>query len=765
MAPKNKTSVSHVSKTKMLFATLALALSSGAALIAIPTISNSKYSCTDSDGGKKSGIRGFLTITEKLTKKKKIVDDFCASRTVVMEGYCDATNKNAFGQVGMKCGKSAFCSKGACVPLSAPLSAPAPVAKAVIFTKSATSPSGTFVPGAAGVLAKFEAKPTGEGVQLRKIGLGIVSNNPRVLSGTVLVKVNGTTVVSVAASTLANSTTNLTQLALSTFTNLPVNQTATITVEGTISSLAPSGSMITVFMDLTQVKRITSGTILDPGVAITMGNPLAIQLAALQVHSHISGGSQNVAAGSLNVPLAVLELNAGSVSSGEDVKVTSVTITDTRTNGGSLSDITNLILYDETGAPVSLLPTLGTTNVFRLPNNFIVTKGGSRTLTLKGAIANSGSGSHNFAVKASRDVIALGTISGNSVTPTIGTAVGFTVTISSSGLLTAVPIVTTNVAPTLDRTANIESSLPVMAFTLTGQNEILKIRSLKLKAVGKVNEADLRNIRLFYGSTTTPFASAERMFAESSSTLSVTFTAFDNLLPSPLQPGDTVSIYVQTDTGFAGQVRLGDSFQFSLDASDVEVIGAASGSSLPLSAKRGFPIRPAGVSHIVPFTVMVMGDAPASGSSVTQAVLSNTQLGRVKVTNYGGARIMMNKLFFTDNGFHSSSAMTYKLWYSDMNTTNYTQNPAVLSQSRPQFTTGFSIDGGAYRFASVGVDSASGLATGDTFQLSVQKLGDFTYSAQEIDLGYDGNGNGRLTDTITGLYAEGKPNLGTISKQ
>ncbi len=177
---------------------------------------------------------------------------------------------------------------------------------------------------------------------------------------------------------------------------------------------------------------------------------------------------------------------------------------------------------------------------------------------------------------------------------------------------------------------------------------------------------------------------------------------------------------------------------------------------------------PVSTTTTAPFVVMVTGDSPTAGGSQSITILAGTQLGRFKITNNGNSKVTITDIKLTDNGSHTGTP-TYRLRYSDQNSTNYTQNSAVSSANSVDFSSlgsgSFSIDGGAYRYVTVTINTTGGIMSGDFWQLAVTKLGNISYSATETDLGYDANGNGTISDTILNLPAEGIPALGTIVKQ
>jgi hypothetical protein len=100
--------------------------------------------------------------------------------------------------------------------------------------------------------------------------------------------------------------------------------------------------------------------------------------------------------------------------------------------------------------------------------------------------------------------------------------------------------------------------------------------------------------------------------------------------------------------------------------------------------------------------ILITADAPVpAGSSVTQAILRGTQLGRFKVTNMGWVKATVEKIALADYGTHTGTSTLFDLVYSDQNSTNYTQNSVGTQNNLIFNNTSISIDGGAYRYITV----------------------------------------------------------------
>lgn len=162
--------------------------------------------------------------------------------------------------------------------------------------------------------------------------------------------------------------------------------------------------------------------------------------------------------------------------------------------------------------------------------------------------------------------------------------------------------------------------------------------------------------------------------------------------------------------------------------------------------------------------ILITADAPVpAGSSVTQAILRGTQLGRFKVTNMGWVKATVEKIALADYGTHTGTSTLFDLVYSDQNSTNYTQNSVGTQNNLIFNNTSISIDGGAYRYITVVLKDLGGSVSGDSYGLYVHPGITSTFSALEYDLGFDYTLDGDLNDTAYGEI-QGKPVLGAVVK-
>jgi len=666
----------------------------------------------------------------------------------------------------------------------------------ITLQRASDSPSSAVTPGAQNVvLAKFTTKPTGENYELRQVKFYIATSSTYAaahdLSGTVYVKVNGSIVYSVAASSI--SKTAQTTVNLSTYPILTAGQDNTITIEGSISSSATASDTYKVEdFDLTSAKRLVSNDLLSDGdtglaVAVADGLTIPVQAAKLAVTTLSSPVANSVVIGTSQYEFAQIQLNAQ--SGGEDVKVTSIVVTNTKTANAAYADISNLLMYkdNETSALATTASTAtnAATVTFSFSSPIIVTKATPVTLHLKGNVVADAGGSststQKFNVASSTTAVsATGYTTGNTLTNgsdiTFG-GNGQAMTIVSSGKLIFSLVSGSGASPSSNQVVGAGTSNGVyLAFKLTSQYETQKITSLKLSSVATaLATTTLTNIRLYEGSATTAFASAPQFDTCTGTICEVTFTASDNLLSAPVPTGG-VTVYMKADVAAGGSAILGNDFKFSI-ASTTHIAVKGSVSGLTTGTITGSATS-SGVSYIVPQNVKIEAVSPTTAAQVGTSAGQNVAV--FKITNNGSAAVLLSTstLTFT-NGGSATTTTSFKIYSSAMgggqsDTSGWNSGSGYAasvgttgaSSSISFATTTYSaaeqkIDGGSWRYLTIKTTTA--VANNDTFQFSVSALGNIKFNVDEADLGYDGNGDGDLSDTILGLYVDGIPALSTVT--
>lgn len=655
----------------------------------------------------------------------------------------------------------------------------------ITLTLASDSPSTAVVPGSTNVvLAKYNAKPTGENYELRQVSFGLDEDAGSIdLTGTVFVKVNGATVYSEGVSSWVNDGTVRT-ITLSSYPILTAGTNNTITVEVSVNSTATaSDSYFVNNMDLIQVKRLVSGDLLsdsDTGLATSAidGLAIAVKAAKLAVTTLATPVANSVVGGTNGHEYATIQLNAQ--AGGEDVKVTTIVVTH---SGGTVGDVSNLYLYkDSETSPLTTTASTATnaaTVTFSLSNQITVTRATPVTLHLKADALTGSTSNHTYNVAStSGHIVATGVSTGNSLTH--GSDITFAgsgqqMTHVAAGTLTMSLVSGSGASPSTNQVVGVGTQNNVyFAFKMTSQYETQKITSLKITATTSVAFATttLTNIRLYEGSASTPFAQASQFDACSLSSCVVTFTASDNLLSAPV-PTTGVNIYVKADVAAGGSAILGNDFKFQITSSTADVATKGSVTAGTTATKTGTPTA-SGITYVVPKSVAISAISPLSAVDVGTG--SGQTVAVFKITNNGDAPIYLASTTMSfANGGSASTSLTF-----DMSASGMGGGQSDVSVDYPTSTTGTTgasstvafdlaaisaanrkIDGGSWRYITVKTSGAA--ANNNTFQFSVSALGNITFQVDEADLGFTGNSDSDISDILVGLYVDGTPSLGSVT--
>ncbi|MFA6407414.1 MAG: peptidoglycan-binding protein [Candidatus Paceibacterota bacterium] len=649
------------------------------------------------------------------------------------------------------------------------------------LTRASDSPSSAVTPGTTNVvLAKFNAKPTGENFELRQVSFYVASSSgSTALTGTIYVKINGAIVYSTAATNISYASAST--FTLSSYTVLTAGVDSAITIEGSINSSAVAASSYTVTnFDLIQAKRLVTNDLVDPGTGVVSGLSIAVKAAALAVTTLSTPVANSVVAGTNGYEYADFQLNAQ--SGGEDVKVSKIVVTH---SGGAVGEVANLSMYKD--SDTSPLVTSGSTatNAATVTFNFstpiLVTKATPVTLRLK-ADAVSGTGSHTFSIASSTSALtAVGSVTGNSLTN--GTDItyaggGQAMAHVAAGNLILSVVSGSTASPSQNQVMQVGTSgATLFAFKLTSQYEAQKVTSLKITATttaaNSVATTTLNNIALYEGAATTPFATAPQFDTCDASKCQVTFTSSDNLLSAAV-PTTGVTIYVKANVAAGGSAQLGDSFKFQIASTtgDIAIKGAVTASTA--GTKTGSAAA-SGATYVTPASVSISAVSPTSAATI--GLSAGQTVGIFKITNNGSAPIYLSSSTLSlANGGSATNSVSFGLYSSIM---GGTQSDASVTYIATSTATGASstipfdltlvtsanrkIDGGSWRYFTV---KTTGTAlNNDTFGLAVSALGNVLYSVDEADLGFSGNPvtDNDLSDTIINLYVDGTPSLSTVT--
>lgn len=327
----------------------------------------------------------------------------------------------------------------------------------ITFSKG-TITSTNVAPSAAGQeLSAFYAQVIGEPVQVTRIVTDVATGSAKIIN-VKIVDENGAIVAgpsnpgsdtgSGASSGYATSTDTIT---------FPVG-THKYTIKGDLVSSAQWAANASLAIRLDSAKTTAKGQTTNlsitasPSSFVTL-DTLTVKSAALTVKTSASPAAQTVVKGTTGWTFANFTLDTS--GSGEDVKVTQLTIKHTTTAGGYFGDIQNITLYDGATAlntPVqgssetadTLNSTATTTITFLTP--LVLAKNAVKTLTLKGDISGSATTSgvgtpqentfaHKFGIVRAGNIVATGVGTGTTVTATVTASDGQAQTITSGGTL------------------------------------------------------------------------------------------------------------------------------------------------------------------------------------------------------------------------------------------------------------------------------------------------------------------------------------------
>jgi hypothetical protein len=304
----------------------------------------------------------------------------------------------------------------------------------------ATSVTPTGVTGAVGVkVGSFVITAgTGEGATLTQVVVGDDDTTATSDFGAnfqnLTLKHNGVAIAATQGTLTATQGTDYT-FNLSPSVTVAAGQTYVIDAYADILTSADGGAdeYSTAEVGLEWVSVSATGVVTSTDLTYTNSStPIHLQkiyIAAYGTLSVTASASTPVAGqmvmGETDATMAMLEFTAGS---SEDMNVSVVTITDTTSFGGSVS---NIKLYDGStllGSADSLNAETNGTATFNLSSDWVIPKNTSKTLTIKATINAYGSavsgGSHTFNLASNGDITTRGGQSGVAITETVSGATG-----------------------------------------------------------------------------------------------------------------------------------------------------------------------------------------------------------------------------------------------------------------------------------------------------------------------------------------------------
>lgn len=321
-------------------------------------------------------------------------------------------------------------------------------------SKSASAPATGKIPvgGTEVPLMAFDYVVAGEPVNISQTVLRYTTTTAlrEEVTNVTLYKADGTILAGPKDGSLTGAGTET--LTFTDAYTLPVGTTV-VYVKANMSSAMSDGDQVMVDMQTASITgkgansgkttyTTSTGTTVPPAAAIT-GNTMTLQGPYLTVITAAAPVAGNMVVNAQDQIFAYLDLDAS--AGGEDVRVTSITVTDTLGVGVDYTGINNLELWgdpdtsDSTTENVRLLTSNSTatnanTVTFTLQTPIVVGKTVASRLTLKADVVATTGTSHTFAVAAVVDFTATGKTTGKTATKAVS-GLGQAQTIQASGLL------------------------------------------------------------------------------------------------------------------------------------------------------------------------------------------------------------------------------------------------------------------------------------------------------------------------------------------
>jgi len=529
--------------------------------------------------------------------------------------------------------------------------------------RATDSPSSAIAAGATNaVLAKYAVTAYGERTELRKIALEIATGSTNVLAGTLYAKWNDSTIWSIDASTvgLYNASWDSTdEYTLTTYPTLEPGVEGYLTIVGSIKTNATATDSYRARADVIQVKRLSTGDILDPGVSDSYGHTRSVKIVGLVVTTTATPLEGKIVVGSQGFTFANFTFDAS--ASGEDVRVTKITIADTETGGAAIADIGKLRLYEGT----TLLSTTNNTDVnaatlnFNLTTPLLIARSVVKSLSLKANVLQDSTttvttDTHTFRISA---VTASGKDTGTALTDTAGnlTIAG---TGQAQGIAASGSLLVTVDSSWITKNRNMvigTSNLDFTIFRMQALLEDINIKTITVTATGTtIANTDFENIRLMIGSTEV-VASTPQF----DTTPAYTFNTEGKLTISSVMP---ILLKVRANVGSVQAAKLLDDLRFNIAATiDVVGEGAASGVEVNAAAAADTAIT----STIIPMDLTTT--IHSSSPSGEYTVIAGTKLAVFSVYNSGASTLSITDFKVTDTGAQTGATSTYDLInYEDM---------------------------------------------------------------------------------------------------
>jgi len=426
-----------------------------------------------------------------------------------------------------------------------------------------------------------------------------------------------------------------------TFTDtvtFPVGQ-KTYTLKGKLASATPNNTTFSIAStpssQWTNVTGQTTGnTVSLSGAGIFTMNTMTVRAASLAVSVSATPSAQSIVAGSQGVTFANYQFDAS--QSGEDVRLSSLALTNTGGNTGA----TSCQLFDGTTALNSgsnVVSTSAATNTFTLDQQLVIAKGTVKTLTLKCNISSSATGTFQWGIAGAQitAIAVSGVTSSNSVVATGNTGAGQIMTIGAGSIAITTPTIRAYSLASAGTTGN-----TIASFTFKASNEAINLNKLglRLSNTASSSAASLLQVSVWDGSVQVGTA----LFTGSNMVATSTF-ASPVLLP---KDADKV-LTIKADFAAIGTAQPGVQGHLiaidinSADTTGTEGNGTGSGSTVNL-ATVGSSVSTTviGVRVFKSIPTLALGTLPITG-------IADGKLIRFTVAADASGNIGINQFKFT----------------------------------------------------------------------------------------------------------------------
>jgi len=406
----------------------------------------------------------------------------------------------------------------------------------------------------------------------------------------------------------------------------------TYTVKGKVPSGANNGATITLSTtpsSWTSVTGQTSGNTITISQGAFSMNTMTVKAASLAVAISTTPSAQTIVAGAQGVEFSRVQLDAS--QSGEDVRLSSLTLTENgSTNGtaGASSNLSSCQLFDGATTlnggsnvvnPSTTATTSAVTATFTFDNTITIAKGTVKELSLKCNVTSSAhtNSTYQWGI-TSAQVAALGSTgftSGNSITETGATNNGQLMTVASTGSTVAS---TDSSSPSYAVAAG-ASNVTLGTFKLRATNEGVNLEriGLKLTNTASSSASDLTQVQLWANGVqigTATFVGSNR-------------NATSTLTSALVLPKDTdVVVTVKGDIAAIGSSQPGTTGQLvavdiDTNSTNTQGSGAQSGATVNVTGSTAV----AGVRIFKSFPVLAKATVPTNTlNNGTQSLLRFT---------------------------------------------------------------------------------------------------------------------------------------------